>query len=170
MDLLFSHPATLIGIIGCVALGAWTLGRWQIRGVNDAAQRNGQSVPQHPLFEWNLPAPPDAAPATPCQQSARAEREAALDMALSLGELHAEISAYRQREQVLARIDDEGLWADMPAPSDNHVCRYLGVTGEPICPTPTAALAACSCSSGSAVMFPREWTQRAAQPSPLTFV
>lgn len=89
-------PAALGGIMLGVALGAWTLGRWQ----------GGLVV----VEDASVPTPGAATPAvtTPCRNAVRAECAAAPLAEDSLGEMHAEISAYRRAEQVLAGFDAAG--------------------------------------------------------------
>lgn len=166
MDVLFAYPATLAGIIGCVALGAWTLARGQRAGVTDVPLGPAQPAPQHPPFEWASTAPLHAGAAASCRQPARTGREAELDETLSLGELHAEVSAYRQRERVLSRIGKDGLWAEIREPASHHACRNAGLMGVLTCPAPAPAMAACACHGNSNP----ERVQGAAQPSPFTLV
>lgn len=170
MDILFAYPATLAGIIGCLALGAWTLGRGQRSGATEFALRPSQPAPQHPPFEWASTAPLHAGAAALCRNPARAGRDAELDETLSLGELHAEVSAYRQREQVLSRIGNACLWAEIREPVGNHECRNAGLIGALTGPAPDAAMAACGCDRDAVSGSHSERAQVAAQPSPLTFV
>lgn len=164
----FGGPAALGGIIMCVALGAWMLGRWQ-GGVVPAADAGGSAVEgrlgETLAAEAPQPASPlrrSGAPVIPCQQAAQAERRGALEIAASLGDLHAEVSAYRRAEQVLAGLTQEQLALPSGTAGPRHDCRYLGVMGEPTCAMPTAARRACA--SGDACNVGRP---RAAQPSPV---
>ncbi|WP_033375749.1 hypothetical protein, partial [Porphyrobacter sp. AAP82] len=75
-----------------------------------------------------------AAGAGPCPQAARAQRRSALAVTDSLGELHAEISAYRRAEQVLAGPDGDGLHLRLNREdAARNQCRHLGVVGAPSC-------------------------------------
>jgi hypothetical protein len=75
---------------------------------------------------------------------ARAERRSALAVADSLGELHAEISAYRRAEQVLASPEGDGLRLRPLSADARRECRHLGVMGEPTCGCPETARMACT--------------------------
>lgn len=176
MDLLYSHPATLAGILGCVALGAWAIGRWQSGAAGEAAKCAAPAIAQHPPFEWapfewDAPYPPSAATATPPHLPAQAEREVWFDVALSLGDLHEEVSAYRQREQVLARFGNDNAALDVIAPASHQTCRTCGLTGELARRTPQAALAVCGCERGCALrQEARAAYSSAVQPLSLTLV
>jgi hypothetical protein len=139
MDYLAS-PALLGGIMFCVALSAWTLGRLQA-GVALAHPVRGVRPEPCPA-----PAAPVAdAAATPCQNQARDERQRALGQVISLNELHAEISAYRQQEQIFASLADDAFRVDRARTARRSDCRYMGLTGEPTCAVPSLAIAACGC-------------------------
>ena len=140
----FGGPAALGGIIMCVALGAWILGRWQ--GSDVSAGGTCEPVRDLPLSPADHVAPDrsDWPAPIPCQQAALAERRGALDAALSLGELHAEVSAYRRAQQVLADLAGDQL--DLPARRSGALpeCRYVGLTGQPTCAMPAAVRRACA--------------------------
>ncbi|RNJ62597.1 MAG: hypothetical protein EDM03_14375 [Porphyrobacter sp. IPPAS B-1204] len=161
----FGGPAVLGGIIMCVALGAWMLGRWQ-GGLTPAADQASGAVA---LMAGAQPdrcdhAPDSAAPATPCQQAAQAERRGALEAAPSLGDLHAEVSAYRRAQQVLTSMGREQLDLVLVPVQAGHDCRYLGVSGQPTCPMPAAVRHGSACGSGCTAF--RSLPQHAVQPSP----
>lgn len=130
MEFFADGPAVLGGILMSVALAAWTLGRWQ----GGLAMPADATVPSPREFGENrmMSAPLQAASA-PGEDPARAERRRALVAADSLGELHAEISAYRRAEQVLAGPEADGLRLRPLRDDARKECRYLGVTGEPTC-------------------------------------
>lgn len=161
---LFGGPAVLGGIIICVALGAWMLGRWQGGLVPSAGlvcaetpvALNGQQEPRDQ--EHATPAP-----RTPCQQAAQAERRGAVEAASSLGDLHAEVSAYRRAEQVLVRMEREQLDLVLVAADAGQECRYIGISGQPTCPMPGAVHHGSNCGAGCAAF--RLLPQRAVQPS-----
>lgn len=132
-------PAALGGIMMCVALGAWSLGRWQVL-------RTAADDPRGKPCEKAAARAPVFTPVQPCQHAARTERRLALATADRLGEIHVEISAYRRAEQVLAKIDGDAL--PLPAARAGHGCRYLGIMGEPTCDIPAAARAVCACGTG----------------------
>lgn len=134
MELLLDGPAALGGIMMSVALGAWSLGRWQ--GTFAVPEDAG-------LRDAGAPDRPGAA-AEPGPQAARAERRSAIDVADSLGELHAEISAYRLAEQVLAGPDGDGLHLRLHREDARSQCRYLGVMGAPTCELAEPLRAACA--------------------------
>lgn len=162
---LFGEPAALGGIIMCVALGGWMLGRWQ-GGLAPAVDQAIGAPPvaanaQQDRFETVRD---NDAPDTPCQQAAQAERRGALEAAPALGDLHAEVSAYRHAEQVFARLGREQLDFVLVASPAGRDCRYIGVSGQPTCPMPAAVRHGSSCKSNCAAFQPLP--QRAVQPSP----
>lgn len=131
MDLWYG-PAALGGIMMCVALSAWALGRWQgtFAVPDDGAGRlpvdAGTAAPSlRSTKTENL--------TTPCQTEAFAARSAVLAVADSLGELHAEISAYRRAEQVFANTQPDELVLRHRSDDTGRACRHIGLTGKPIC-------------------------------------
>lgn len=145
MDIVAS-PAMLGGLIMTIALGAWALGRWQ--GAAAAAamalpvgcdRPAGAAVPPIETQQERVPSTPRAAFASPCQQDAADERHLALAAGFSPGELHAEVSAYRRREQVLASFDSRAFLFERGAQD----CRFVGLTGEPVCPAPVNVRQGC---------------------------
>jgi hypothetical protein len=141
MDFLANNPAALGGIIMSVALGSWFLGRWQ----------GGFAV----FEDGRGPAGQDASPAGalpaalqpgPGFDAVRAQRGAALAVTDSLGELHAEISAYRRAERVLAGSDPHGLDPCPPGEVARSACANPKVSdqrcnfAEPVCED-------CTCST-----------------------
>lgn len=138
---LSGGPAALSGIMMGVALGAWSMGRWQaLRTAGDnPCRRPGETAtargPALPTIE-------------PCQHAARAERRLALASEDRLGELHVEISAYRRAERVLAKIDGDALPLRSAMSEPGLDCRYLGIVGQPTCGIPATARAVCACGTG----------------------
>lgn len=162
---VFGGPAALGGIIICVALGAWMLGRWQ-GGLVPAADQI--SVAATALLDRpqdrNGLSHTALAPVIPCQQAAQAERRGALEAASSLGDLHAEVSAYRLAQQVLAGIGGEQLDVMLVASDAGQECRYIGISGQPTCPMHSAVRHGSPCEEGCAAFRPVH--PRAVQPSP----
>lgn len=142
MDIL-ANPALLGGMMICVALGAWLLGRRQ--GQATAERTPEASKPEAPVAAARLHPAPETAPASPCQQQARAERLSALGQTASLVALHAEVSAYRQRERILAALPEDASILNDVLVTDQPDCRYVGLTGQPTCGLPSAALPASGC-------------------------
>lgn len=134
MELLTNGPAVLGGIMMSVAIGSWSLGRWQ-SGLGVSGDPAPAPAPvAGEAGEAPLPrAPLRTAGAAPCQDAARAERRTALAAADSLGELHAEISAYRRAQKVLEGSDLDVLRLQPPRADLRSECRYLGLMGEPTC-------------------------------------
>ena len=133
---LFAGSAMLGGIMGAV-FAAWALGRWQ----GGLADTGGARVagPIGTVVAATVAEPQaGAASAMPCQQAERAARREAFHTAASLGELHAEVSAYRRAEQVLAGLDGtsemlmQGMLEPAP-PAAQASCRYAGLLGQPTC-------------------------------------
>jgi hypothetical protein len=138
VEFFANGPAMLGGIILSVALGAWTLGRWQ----GGLALPEDQSAPaSHEPGEARMQAAPLPPAPAPQHDTAHAERRAALVVADSLGALHAEVSAYRRAQQVLAGPEGEGLRLRPVFEDTRSQCRHLGVMGEPTCG------AACACGT-----------------------
>ena len=159
---IFGGPAALGGIIMCVALGGWMLGRWQ-GGVAPAAD---QEIGADGAQQDRCGTVPDKAePGIPCQQAAQAERRGALEAVSALGELHAEVSAYRRAQQVLAGMARDQLDLVLVASHTGQVCRYIGVSGQPTCPMPAAARHGTACGSDCTTFRPLP--QNAVQPSPV---
>lgn len=117
MDMVVS-PALLAALLLVVSVIAWSAGRWQANG----AVAQDQAAPLS-----SAPGPAVAAcNSTPSQdqEMARAADLLALESSLSLAELHDEISAFRQREQVFAtvaldelRLDERPIRAQPPSQS-----------------------------------------------------
>ncbi len=105
MDMVVS-PALLAALLLVVSVIAWSAGRWQANG----AVPQDQAAPALPT-----PGPAAAAGAlAPARdrEMARAADLLALESSLSLAELHDEISAFRQRERVLAKVAPDELRLD----------------------------------------------------------
>ncbi|WP_156443417.1 hypothetical protein [Erythrobacter sp. CCH5-A1] len=145
MDLLANGPAALGGLLISVAMGGWTLGRWQggFAALDDARAPAGRDT-----------AEAGALSALPGIDVARTRRAAALAAADSLGELHAEISAYRRAEQVFASSEADGLQLCPPgeAVHSGSDMRQVGAQGrsqsaEPACDD-------CSCAVRCALADP----------------
>jgi len=167
---LTNGPAVLGGIMMSLAIGSWSLGRWQ----------SGLGVPDVPAPG---PAPADGeagdapiqsaplrtAGSAPCQDAARAERRKALAVADSLGELHAEISAYRRAQKVLAGPDLDALRLQPLRAELRSQCRYLGVMGEPTCGLSGPVRSACTdgtrCGKAEPLPPGPARTERPPQPS-----
>lgn len=136
MEFLADGPAVLGGIMLSVALGAWALGRWQ----------GGLTMPDDLLApSLHEPEEEDRAGlaslqsgAAQCPDTVRAERRSALAVADSLGELHAEICAYRRAQQVLVGLEGERLRLRPLHEDARSECRHPGVMDEPF-PLPAMA-------------------------------
>lgn len=171
MEILADGPAALGAIMVSVALCSWSLGRWQ-RGVAvpdeaaPAALPAGGEAGEAPMPRVSL----RAAGVAPCQDAARAERRTALAAADPLGEMHAEISAYRRAQKVLASLDGDGLCLQPHFADVRSECHYLGLMGEPTCGLAEPARSACSCGTrcGKADPLPpgAARPERLRQPSP----
>lgn len=151
----YADPAALGGVVIGLMLAAWLLGRWH----GEAADRcgTGEPIAEPPAVPSDRV--PRHAPARPCQQAAREERRAVLEAAAALGEIHADVSAYRRAQQVLADGAFAGtIRAGLSASGEGEACRYLGISGQPTCPLPgiggTAGGAPCACG-GCALAVPR---------------
>lgn len=158
----YGGPAALGGVMTGLMLASWMLGRWQSR-LGDARLR---------AVRETLAEPPEVPAATrPCEAAARAERRDAVDAFAALGELHADVSAYRAVQQILS---DSALRATMQvgwtASGEGEVCRFIGVSGAPTCPAARSSadpLRACAACNGApmAPMQGPEPVPLLAQPS-----
>ena len=158
----FANPATLAGLIMCVAIAAWAVGRWQAL----VAGQGGDPALTGPTITPRTDATATQSLPALCQQDASGEGLRALEGGLSLGELHAEVTAFRQRERVLATIPPESLRFDRPSVRRDQACR-IGLTGMPICPVPGAAQGACREYCGDRRMAdPPRPKASASQPAP----
>lgn len=109
---LFASPAVMGTLVMSVAMAGWLLGRWQ--GVHASGQAITRSLTAMEGSPSTSSAPKHNGAAgdagVPCQATAQADRGGArLDATDSLGALHAEVSAYRRAERVLAGMDQEQL-------------------------------------------------------------
>lgn len=104
-------PAALGGILMCVALAAWALGRWQgaaLAAVDRAAAATGEAAARLALAV-GLPHAP-ARPSCHCAACANADyRGDELASASALGAMHEEISAYRRAEHILSDLSSDAL-------------------------------------------------------------
>ena len=141
MEFFGDGPAVLGGIMLSVALAAWTLGRWQ-GGLTMPEDQTSSSL-REPKEDRAGLAPP-LSYATRGPERASVDRRSALAVADSLGELHAEISAYRRAQQVLAGPEGDGLRLRPLHEDARRECRYLGVMGEPTCGCPEPARMTCA--------------------------
>jgi hypothetical protein len=166
MDHFIDGPAALGGILISLALCTWTLGRWP-GGLTVSDKRKPAVIPA--AVEAGQ-APVRAAGAAAFQDAARKERRTALAAADSLGELHAEISAYRRAQRVLDGPDGEVLRLIPHSEDLRSQCRHLGVMGEPTCGLSGLARAACACGTRCDAADPLPpaiaRAERLSQPSP----
>jgi hypothetical protein len=162
----FGGPAALGGVMTALMLGAWMLGRWQ--GGLDPARR-----PREPVTE-RVPVPQELSRALgdaagesgrvpDGRQDARDDRRAVFDNDVSLGELHADITAYRHSQRVLAGADVGTLRLYWSVADASEASRTLGIGGQPTCPTPRGTDADCAC--GTCQPEPAAALIRAVQPS-----
>ncbi|WP_285712149.1 hypothetical protein [Erythrobacter oryzae] len=170
MELLADGPAALGAIMLSVAIGSWSLGRWQSGARVSDAPAPGAPAVGGEAGEAPMPrAPLRTVAAAPCQDDARAERRTALAVADSLGELHAEISAYRRAQQVLAGPDADRLGRHAQLADVRSECRYLGLMGEPTCGLAGPVRGACTlgtrCSNADPLPPGPARTERLCQPS-----
>jgi hypothetical protein len=164
-----ADPAVLGSIVMGAVLSGWLLGRQHA-----AARMVGSETPgpaPEPLPEPQAAIPPEArgAAVTACQHAARAERRQVIEAARSLGELHAEVTAYRLQEQVLASALSDGLLVELIPGAARGDCRYLGLIGQPTCPLPGTGHETCTSREGCAAAS-RRMAQPAAEASALTRV
>lgn len=146
-------PAALGGVMMCVALAAWALGRWQggISPSFDAAVPQDAEAPAMPGEDVQ-----DGA-AIPHPHAAQAQRQVTMHTEASLGEVHAEITAYRRAERVLCTVQGDAV--DYGLQSHAADCRHIGVSGLPTGAHPNGG---CGDGCGAAALS----VEGLAQPSP----
>lgn len=136
-------PAVVGGVITGLMLWAWALGRWQ---GGFAAAPAGASGVDSLLREPRAPvgAAPDAV--RQCQQAARNDRRVPIEAGAWLGQIHADVSAYRRAAQVLLHLEAEEMvlgWSTVGGKSAMR--RYLGNSGKPTFPVASLVNAPCAC-------------------------
>ncbi len=142
MDQLGS-PAVLGGVITGLMLWSWALGRWQ---GGFAAAPTGVPGVDLLLREPHSPigAGPDAV--RQCQQAARHDRHVLIEAGAWVGQIHADVSAYRRAAQVFLHLEAEEMalgWSTISG--ESTVCRYLGNSGKPSFPMVSSVHAPCAC-------------------------
>ena len=158
MDFMVAGALTPSGLALGAAVAGWMLGRWQsgqtraapLSPVDDGITEDEAAAPR-PSGSQTVPfadLSADANAASACQHAARAERREVTEAARSLAELHDEITAYRQQEQVLAATVGEGMPLELAADALRQECRYLGLIGQPTCSLPHGGHSACTRSAG----------------------
>lgn len=157
-------PAALGGMMLCVALGAWSLGRWQGASALARVPRAGRAdraAGALPAPGASLPAAASPAPGlVPGPAPGRTRNAGPTDR---LGQIHAEISAYRRTERVLAELDRDAL---PPRGANDLRSREFPIMGQPACGSGVADCIACkrvTCSTETAA--PALAEIRAVQPS-----
>lgn len=141
----FGGPAVLGGIITGLMLWAWALGRWQ-GNLPGAPVRALGEEPR--MFDFTAAFGNPSGAKREFQQVACDERLAALGDGTSLGQIHAEVSAYRQAAQVLTHLEAEDMplgW--LPASADDSVRRYPGISENPACPVADPAVVHLGCDT-----------------------
>lgn len=135
--------AVLGGVITGLMLWSWALGRWQ---GGFAAAPTGVPSANLVLREPHSPigAGPDAV--RQCQQAARHDRHVLIESGAWLGQIHADVSAYRRAAQVFLHLEAEEMalgWSTVGG--ESTLCRDLGNSGKPIYPMAILVSAPCAC-------------------------
>lgn len=154
-------PAVLGGVMMGVALVAWSLGRWQgglgtgeDRDTLSAGDAGRSAMP--PVLLAPSPASVDD------RDSTRSARNVPIEAGISLGDMHAEISAYRRAEQVLAGMTLDPLQLIAEQRDGDSEGQNFGMLGEPACGLCEVPFVACACLDD---FHPAPRPLRAAQPS-----
>lgn len=143
-------PAVLGAMVISVALGAWSLGRWQ------AASALAR-VPRAGLAERAT------APTFASGSSQHEPREGGIPAAVQtdqLNELHAEISAYRRTERVLTAFEGDVLCQHGASRPRSRDWQEFGVMGQPFCGkggTDDSTVCGCLTCTGAAAPAAREY-------------
>lgn len=148
MDYLGS-PAELGGVITGLMLWAWALGRWQ-RGFAAAPAPAPAAAPGVDSYLREPYTPLGAAPdaAGQCQQAAHNDRLVSLKVGAWLGQIHADVSAYRRAAQVLTDLEAEEIalgWSTIR--DEGAMSRYLVKSEKLTFPKARSVKAPCACSA-----------------------
>jgi hypothetical protein len=142
MDLL-ANPSALIGLIGCIGLAGWSMGRWQ--GLTAHAQADDDlSEMQHSPQSSAITSDPPAFTGLHTPNANAGLR----DTAMTLSDMHAEITRFRHREQVLATLDTEAVVFDRRSSGRLALCRDIDALGTPRCHGLLVDDVPCQCLQG----------------------
>lgn len=149
---MFVSPAGLIAVMSCMVLTGWTLGRWQ-----GGARRIPSAVP---VFNDTR-----ALSHLPDTQISRAETAA---NAMSLCDLHAEVTAFRRRERVLASVAPDALHLGLPSVAALGKHNWAKTHGASHCPILESSAPVCICGAdcGRPLRAPSVVQIKVVQPSP----
>ncbi len=133
------------GVIAGLMLWAWALGRWQ---GGFAAVHAGAPGVDSVLREPNVPdvAAPDAV--RQGQHGARTDHRVPPEADAWIGQIHADVSAYRRTVQVLAHLEAEEMalgWSTVGG--ERALSCYLRNSGKPTFPATSPGNAPCACSA-----------------------
>lgn len=166
MDLLAS-PSALIGLIGCIGLAGWSMGRWQ--GLTANAQA-ADDLPETHRDPQARAITPDSSAFTGLHTlNANAGLR---ETAITLSDMHAEVTRFRHREQVLATLNTEAAIFDQRALRQLEACRTMGALSSQHCQEKVVEDVSCHClqGGGDPVVAQPTMTSPApvsmAQPSP----
>lgn len=161
----FSGPAVPFAVLVVVALCAWMLGHRHARSLTGVegrdpargaasglyvAQPSSADARAHDAMEGHAAGSGahidrDTARAgdgaAPCPDAARKGRKVALEAAISLGDVHEEMIAYRRREHVLFGAQGDAMAIELTPAADRNPCHNLGPNGQPTCPPRDHAVA-----------------------------
>lgn len=120
-------PATLGGLILCVAICGWALGRWQAVGLSEYGGDNASPQSVHGTIAAGLRQDRmnGSAPLR-CPQPMAVAFPDLPQGDFSLGELHREVTAFRDRERILATLSVDAAAGgsrlfERTQPSSSHV-------------------------------------------------
>jgi hypothetical protein len=154
---IFANPVALAGVVSCAVLAGWAVGRWH--GFIAAAiyEANPPASHHQPAFAHGAPSGGEPAGTYGATMGTHP-----LDNAIALNELHAEITAFRHREMVLASLDSD------PVLTDRQAAAATGVHDRVISPRlPHRAWPGCAITINRAKQTPPEATPpKRLQPSP----
>lgn len=168
---IFSGPAVPFAVLMAVALLAWRLGHRHAQSLVGAERQEpgkgtasarpksqagtagaqSRDVVANHLSGSSPQAGHDSAgrngDTPPCQRAAPDKPKVALEAAISLGDVHEEMIAYRRQEHVLFGAQGDAMAIALTPASDRPAHRHTAPSHQPAYPPPRAATAAGVCKA-----------------------
>lgn len=162
---IFSGPAVPFAVLVVVALCAWMLGHRHARSLTGVqgrepskeaasglyvAQRSSADARVHDAMEDDVAGSGahtdrDTASvgdgAALCPDAVRKGRKVTLEAAISLGDVHEEMIAYRRQEHVLFGAQGDAMAIELTPAADRNPCHNLGPNGQSTCSPRRGAVA-----------------------------
>jgi hypothetical protein len=159
---LFANPSALIGLIGCIGLAGWGMGRWQGLSAHAQAAEDLPETHRSPETRAITSDPP-----APIDLHAPHTNRGLRDTAVTLSDLHAEITRFRHHEQVLATLETEAVMFDRRSSGQLALCRDVGAVGTPRCHDMVVDDVPCHCLQGCGNQVVAEPATASPEPVPM---